>query len=909
MIAGSFPNMKAKKEILKWHSLPEGECDLNYRLKTGPADGFWPQCLGACVLTSVLTALFVPLIRVTVGPLVCSFEALLTVTIVSAALAVLILCGWYVPFGAKSVGKTAQEGAVAAGGVYLFWIVLAGSSLEGELAPTALLVFVSVPLTLHFADEVATHFVFMASANPRIDHKTMLGWQSDWALRFSGIPQREPRSRELPPELKPLHGRVLAVRSLYRWSVLAAAAIVAGAVFASVRWPFPSPGLPKGILLVSALVAALSAFAAVRIVSDPDRIALFIGAISSFAFYGHGRRLPPYVFQSPCGSVGRRRLVAVGAVSALTAGTAPLLWASLPESALGWIVLGLLTVVVPLILVLLLGVAVAGPVISAHFVALEAENAYEQHQSWRPVDGYTDRLLHSRNSQEKNTLFLGCFVGDEFPILLDRKLLNEHMHILGATGTGKTALGLAPLIIQLIRRNDGPVIIVDAKGDPFLMNLARQEAKRAGRKFKWFTNKPGRSTFIFNPFLQKHLSRLSLEEIVGVLLQCFNLFHGTDYGRAWFTANSHALFRRAVTTFFKPTSQSTSQYGDFPLHSMRHLHQRLKQITSESKEFEAAQHLALVVESLTALEQLNLSPERDPEGKILKHAIHMPEVIKEKQVIYFYLTATTDISTVTEVARLALFTTLAAAMVHKQETNETPKVSFICDEAQVLISQNLSNVMAQARSMGLSCVLAHQTLDQLNPPGGGNFQQLVLNCTSVKQWFAVRDPESQDYLSKISGKVPQVETSWRLGADDFAKALFSPVFAEPDDKGLTSFQMRMTSAERLDAEDISDINREQNQSVLIVERNHGYTQFVGPLAVASEYALSEAEYDWFNNEAHWPMEEEGTICIAPDGPKEIVFVQPAEVASPEDKQAKLKASRDQVTDVLKKVFQDRGDQP
>lgn len=906
MIAGSFPNVKAKKDILKWQSLPEGECELNYRLQSGPADEFWPHCVGASVIASILTALFVPLMRKTVGPLLYSFEAFVTVTIVSAAVAVLTLCGWYAPFGTGG-RKAAQDGSVAAGGVYLLFCVLTACSTDSELAPAMLLVALGIPLALYFVDGVATHFVFLASANPRIDHQAMLAWRSDWSLRFAGIPDRAPRDANPSPQISRLHRGFLRARASYRWSIVVVLLAAVLAFLVAEKGPWTNENVPKGVVLLAFLLAAFGLLATVRLIADPDCVALFIGAVSSFSFYGQGRRLPPYVFQSPGGSVETRRLVGLGAIAAVSTGTAPLLWSVSVQTAPGLVVLGLLTVLVPLVLILLVGVAVAGPVIAGHFYALEAENGYEQHQSWRPVDGYTDRLLHSRNTQERNTLFLGCFVGDEFPILLDRKLLNEHMHILGATGTGKTALGLAPLIIQLIRRNDGPVIIVDAKGDPFLMNLARQEAKRAGRTFKWFTNKPGRSTFVFNPFLQKHLCRLSLEEIVGVLLQCFNLFHGTDYGRAWFTANSHALFRRAITTFLKPTSQSTSQYGDAPLHSMRHLHQRLKQITSESKEFEAAQHLALVVESLTALEQLNLSPDKDPEGKILKHAIHMPEVIREKQVIYFYLTATTDISTVTEVARLALFTTLAAAMVHKQETNETPKVSFICDEAQVLISQNLSNVMAQARSMGLSCVLAHQTLDQLNPPGGGNFQQLVLNCTTVKQWFAVRDPESQDYLSKISGKVPQVEASWRLGPVDFAKALFSPVFAEPDDKGVTSYQMRMTSVNRLDAEDISDINREQNQSVLIVERNHGYTQFVGPLAVASEYALSEAEYDWFNNEAHWPMDEEGTICIAPDGPAEIVFGQPPAI-SPDEKKAKLDASREQVEDILRKVFHEGGPQ-
>lgn len=902
MINGALPNVKSKADVLKWQSLPEGECDLNYRLRSGPGDDNWPHCFGAAFIVSFVVAIGTPLFRATAVD-AATLDAGVTFTIVAAVIAIASLCGWYSPLGPKAgVGAA----AIAASGVYLFWLTLVIVGAAGETAPAmALLTALGIPASLYFSDQVATHFVYLASANPRLDHATMLGWRDDWTRRFSGIPDREPRSRAPAGELQQLHRRVLVARARYRWGLLFVVILGITSFIIAECGLIRDAGLPLSITFVTLLLVMLTLFGAVRILLNPDAVTLFIGAAASYLFYGSGRRLPPFVFQSPGGSIGRRQCVGAFAIGLLSLEIGPLLWSESAASMLTLVVRGLLSVLLPLFILLLIGFAVAGPVLSAHYVALEADGAYEQHHDWRPVDGYTERILHSRNPQERNCLFLGCFESEEYPTLLDRKLLNEHMHILGATGTGKTALGLAPLIIQLIRRGEGPVIIVDAKGDPFLMNLARREARRAGRKFKWFTNKPGHSTFIFNPFLQKHLTRLSLEETVGVLLQCFNLFHGTDYGRAWFTANSHALFRRAVTTFFKPTSQSRAQYGDLPLHSMRHLHQRLKQIISESKEFEAAQHLALVVESLTALDQLNLSPDRDPKGELLQHAIHMPDVIREKQVIYFYLTATTDISTVTEVARLALFTTLAAAMVHKQETNVTPKVSFICDEAQVLISQNLSNVMAQARSMGLSCILAHQTLDQLSPPGGGNFRQLVLNCTGVKQWFAVRDPESQDYLSKISGKVAQVEASWKLAATDFFSGRLSPAFASPNRDGLFEFQARMTPANRLDPEDISEINREQTVSVLIAERNEGYTQFVGPVAIGSEYAVSAEEYDWLNNESHWPQDEAGTMTIAPDGLQEFDIVP--QTVPAEDQEAKRQASRDQVDSILRQVFGTEGE--
>ena len=68
------------------------------------------------------------------------------------------------------------------------------------------------------------------------------------------------------------------------------------------------------------------------------------------------------------------------------------------------------------------------------------------------------------------------------------------MHILGATGSGKTAIGLSTLVPQLIRRGDGAVIVLDCKGDQAFFNTVRIEAERAGSTFKWFTNRLYRST-------------------------------------------------------------------------------------------------------------------------------------------------------------------------------------------------------------------------------------------------------------------------------------------------------------------------------------------------------------------------------------------------------------------------------
>ncbi len=153
---------------------------------------------------------------------------------------------------------------------------------------------------------------------------------------------------------------------------------------------------------------------------------------------------------------------------------------------------------------------------------------------------YVNRMLHSSDALERQHLFLGEHHPSGVPILLDQSILNGHAYISGDTGSGKTSLGIIPLLTQLLqktnrqfdpaKRLDASFVIIDLKGDPALFHTARQLAEAQGLPFRWFTSESGRSSYAFNPLDQRAFNELSEIAMTELQMAALSLEHGEGYG-------------------------------------------------------------------------------------------------------------------------------------------------------------------------------------------------------------------------------------------------------------------------------------------------------------------------------------------------------------------------------------------
>jgi hypothetical protein len=881
-IAPVLEKTTQRDDALDHKTIPNERCDLNYRSRTARPAGahLWSAIFGLAIPLAALPVIY--LFQHPIGPAFTSHVVFLLFALVGIAIGLLTY----------QLEGSVRSMLLAAFIPIAIWLLAVIAPMQKDPACALLIMLVvAAPILLWLADAVATHAVYWMSAFYKIDHATMLAWREDWKDRFSGIPDRLPRRNDLMAWQHELHEAVMAARAGYRNGIvwLAIALAVPGVIiFADGR---SATRDTSGFFLAVSLIMALVLGCVARVSQFPGSLKRTWFFLTDYLWNGSDRRHPPWVFQSPGGPAGQRCLLAGAALFLVGFTLLPLsdyfLWIFygphnsevLPDSLLenpngfklaagalegnyyaGILVLAYccLCVAAPGLVLFLAIHLVAGPAISAHYVALEGPRAYEQHPDWNRLDGYSERLRNSRNQKERNSLIVAFHPDFDYPVLMHLKLAFEHVLMLGPTGLGKTVLGMMTNMIQLIRRNDGTVVIIDCKGDDALFNTARIEAQRAGRKFKYFTNGLNKPTYVFNPFDKSMYSELSLEEIVGQLMEALNLHHGVDYAKAWFTIASRILAMRAFQETI-PDGPNGTGHPKFPkIESFRDLNDIILFLAADGKQFQAAQHLAYVIESLSNFEQLNLTS-KHPNIPAYENAINMSDAVKNNEVIYFYLKGAVDSVAVTEIGRLAIFSLLNACIGHKSRTGKRPQAHLLIDEAAHIVSKNTGNVLAQARSFGMACWFATQSMSQLHTSKDNDMREMVWTNVVAKFVFAARDEWLKKAIKENSGKVRYANLTYNVEASAAMNGNLDLGQVLENELGQRPVTITTYLGDRIGDQEIVEVNRDPNRCFLSIERAEAFSRWLGFAQVHVDWPLDERDYDRRDDESLWPAASAETI--------------------------------------------------
>lgn len=477
----------------------------------------------------------------------------------------------------------------------------------------------------------------------------------------------------------------------------------------------------------------------------------------------------------------------------------------------------LFSLAVPPLVFVSVVVAVSGRAVLHHYRAFDAKPSpyLGRLPPWETI---TNRLRDSSDPLEAQHLWLGYSREADYPVLLHREILTEHVHILGGTGAGKTSRGITPLISQVIGP-DSSVVVLDLKGDMALFEATRLGAAEFDLPFHWFTSQSGRSTYCFNPLLQSHLAGKTPLERSELCAKGLGLEYGDPYGRSHFSrANREMLLR-----LFEAAPETRS---------FRKLAERAEQLSGAvfrtKKQKEDAGDVLAVLSALGSIDALNITPDDDrldseARRAVLDNAIDMADVLTRPQVVYFKLPGALHSASHREVGKFALHSLLTAAAACPPDKRH--RVYLFIDEFQELASEDLDVFFAQARSMNIAIIIANQTPSQLEKIGTHIIGAIMEN-TFFQQIFAVNDPAQRRLLQELSGETRYTMNSYAL-----------------DDAGVRT-TVRTELGPRLRVNDLIEMSARDEECWVHIKKNSGYSQFDGyPFRMFSEYHISKDEYE------------------------------------------------------------------
>ena len=744
---------------------------------------------------------------------------------------------------------------------------------RSEFYSTIFLVVV-VPFVIFTLDKVATMHVHWMTASPYLDRRTMLSLRTVWSQRFKkGLFQ--PANMAMgnrcgnPEQVNELMVKI----AWYPLGLISVFLLCFAGIFTAQLLGGESLA-QKGLILASGFSLIAATLIAIQFPQYPltvlNGVCLFVNAMT---FPKH-----PGTIQYP-NKFNYRMTLFFGAILSLSFAVNSFWfpWATVSffsvDSASGLIaniaVQFVVVFALPSVLLAAFAIIALSRTLNAFEILCESRGTENRallaNPDWTEFDGYVNRMQRSPTS-ESDCVWVGFHQSKGFPMLIPTELVASHAHVLGGSGSRKTGLGLATLAAQLIKRNDRLVVIIDPKGDNAFFNSAKKWTEQEKRKFKWFTTSANKSTYLFNPLGQAAIEHFSLSELVGFLILSFNLFHGSDYGRGWFTQASKAALEDAAK--LKREGKRPDTFALF----IEHLELA---IDSDRELQRAAKQVLYMMRSLAEFPQLNQL--RDENGKphsACEHAIDMLDAIKQNQVIYFHFDSTTDPSTAGELSRAAIYSVVAAAKVYANETNQPPKVTIIVDEAQSVIASNISQVIDMARSQGVSFVFSHQTREQLKLSGGKDLRESLDSSTQVKMFFGV-SVASYDYIQKLSGEVGYVDATWKQYTADLSAGNASMHYALGFNGDPAIADIKAERGPRLTTNDIQDASASENTCILAVTRKHKVAQLNGAFPINIDYPITPKQYD-DNTKMRWPEIGPETVATQPHWPSVSGETKPRE---------------------------------
>jgi type IV secretory pathway TraG/TraD family ATPase VirD4 len=341
--------------------------------------------------------------------------------------------------------------------------------------------------------------------------------------------------------------------------------------------------------------------------------------------------------------------------------------------------------------------------------------------------------------QDLNSITVGFEADLKIPIYIPDSIRTRHVHILGATGSGKTESVILNFLKQDVSRGLG-AIILDAKGDQSFESALRSMVPEA--KLKIFDLGSEESDG-YNP-LSAGSALESAQRLFSSLVWSEEYYRSRAFNSLQLLFQSH--FRQFKTN---PTLNDLAGY----LANAKTFAARIANDSHPEKQAEKDfEDLGGLRDQIATLTMGHLA-------SILSPAQSLDlEDASRGTVIYFRLQSLMSPQLCATTGRLVInHLNFLAGTAHRKKTNAQQRklVPTYVDEFASFACVEFADLISKARSAGIALHFSHQSVGDLMEvaPGFNSATKIVMR---------INDPESAEYFAKAFGTALYQKATYRV---------------------------------------------------------------------------------------------------------------------------------------------------
>jgi len=348
-----------------------------------------------------------------------------------------------------------------------------------------------------------------------------------------------------------------------------------------------------------------------------------------------------------------------------------------------------------------------------------------------------ERIPQVLKEASKTSCFLGSDEDLETDVYLPDHIRSRHVHIIGATGSGKTVSTILNLIKQDITHGH-PLVILDAKGDDDFLNFLKK--RNLGDKLRVFDLGDEKTPYCYNPLHAGTASEAAQR-----------LFNSLTWSEEYYKKKA----RRVIKRFFEARrikDDKNPTLFDFAcaLEKVESLNQSVK-IEDDERPFLTAKEFEELSGLVDQIDQLSSGPMKKQLSPTKEQpSINLAADITEKRIIYFRLQSMLDSESVAVISKL-IINELANCAAHAQRNgNKANFCPVFMDEFASFVCAPFLDLISKARSAGFALHFSHQSMGNIQKHGP-EFMSEIVDNSSTRIVMRTYDPGTTEFLAQCFG--------------------------------------------------------------------------------------------------------------------------------------------------------------